>query len=345
MKIAIIGLGPAGILALALLPDAALKNVVVFEPAAIGGDLATKYAAVVANIPKSVIVAAFRGVPRWSSTPFPLLDVYADDACPPLGVVAKQLRLLITPLLGTVEFHSDKVVKILYNSAAASQQPPWSLRTQTNKLFEVQVVMNCTGAEPKSMNLPLPTIPLHVALMPALLAAHVSPYDSVVVFGTAHSGTLVLKNLRDAGVSSITAIYKSTTPFVYARDGASEGIKQESAAIADEIKAGTWGTATPALLSYNDFAAVYRAVHSSTAAVYACGFNKGDLQIEKDGVLTSYTHDGARFVDAPPGIYGFGIGFPSLYTGNDGKQYPDIGFGGFIDTIKPVLIAIPLLDA
>lgn len=69
MKFAIIGLGPAGIFALALLPDSALKDTILFEPSAIGGDLATKYAAVIANIPKSQIVAAFKSVPRWESTP------------------------------------------------------------------------------------------------------------------------------------------------------------------------------------------------------------------------------------------------------------------------------------
>ena len=335
MKIAIIGLGPAGIFALALMPDAVLKDVVVFEPAAIGGDLATKYAAVVANIPKSAIIAALRSVPRWESTVFPFLDSYADDVCPPLGVVAKQLRTLVTPLLREIVFQASKVIQITANSAN------YTIKTSTNQLFEVQKIIVCTGAEPRSMNLPLPTIPLHVALTPALLCAHVGSHDSVVVFGTAHSGTLVLKNLKEAGVHNITAVYKGTTPFVYARDGESEGIKQESAAIADEIKAGTWASQTPALLSYGDFATVYRAVHASTAVVYACGFNKGVLELQHtDGTTVQYAHDGSRFINGPPGVFGFGLGFPSLYTGNDGKQYPDIGFGGFIAAIKSELTAI-----
>ena len=331
MKIAILGLGPAGIFALALLPETVLKDVVVFEPAAIGGDLATKYAAVIANIPKSQIVAAFKKIPRFESAAFPFLDPYVNDACPPLGVVAKQLRQLVLPLLKQITFHATKVTCFEHKDSR------WILKTQMNELFEVQNIFVCTGAEPKAMNLPLPTIPLSIALTPALLSAHVNSEDKVVVFGTAHSGTLVLKNLKEAGVSKITAVYKGPTPFVYARDGASEGIKAESATIADSIKAGEWLSQTPNLIPFDDFAAVYRAVHSSSAAIYACGFERSCLTITKDGTEYLLKHNGAEFVDAPPGLYGFGIGFPSLYTGTDGKKYPDIGFAGFIDALLLVI--------
>ncbi len=331
MKIAILGLGPAGIFALALLPEQALKDAVVFEPAAIGGDLATKYAAVIANIPKSQIVAAFKKIPRYESTAFPFLDPYSDDACPPLGVVAKQLRQLALPLLKQTTFHASKVTHLEYKADI------WTLKTQTNELFEVQKVFVCTGAEPKAMNLPLPTIPLYVALTPALLSAHVNSEDNVVVFGTAHSGTLVLKNLKDACVSKVTAVHKGPTPFIYARDGVSEGIKAESATIADSIKAGEWTNQTPTFLSYDKFADVYRAVYSATAVIYACGFERSSVTITNNGVEQKVSHDGTGFVDAPPGLYGFGIGFPSLYTGSDGKKYPDIGFAGFIDALLPVI--------
>jgi len=36
-------------------------------------------------------------------------------------------------------------------------------------------------------------------------------------------------------------------------------------------------------------------------------------------------------------IWGFGIGFPSLYTAPNGVQYKDVGFGGFLEAIRKVI--------
>jgi hypothetical protein len=142
----------------------------------------------------------------------------------------------------------------------------------------------------------------------------------------------------------MTAVYKGATPFVYARDGHPEGIKQESAQIADEIRAGAWGAETPRILSYDDFAAMYRAVHESTAVIYACGFEKGAVTVSVDGESRVFHHDGTRFVDAPPGLYGFGLGFPSFYSAADGKMYTDVGFGPFVAAIKSAGLPLDAAD-
>jgi hypothetical protein len=326
---AVVGLGPAGIFTLACIPKQYLATTVVIESQAVGGTLAAHYGAVLANIPKSVILDALRKIPNWTS--FPLLEKYRGDECPLLADVCRQIRTLIVEDLTYVTFHTKRMTALQISPAG------WRI-TMEGDVLEAQKVFLCIGATPKTLDLPVPHIPLHVALNRPLLQQYVSPTDSIVVFGTSHSGTLILKHLKDIGCAKVTALYKGKIPFRFARDGDTEGIKQESATIADEILAGAWGSNTPQLVSCDDFATAYRAVAKATHVIYAVGFEKPAIRYKTIGgeerclKFRPATND---FEDVKH-LWGFGIGFPSMYTGTNGNQYPDVGFGGFIDAIKPV---------
>jgi len=189
---------------------------------------------------------------------------------------------------------------------------------------------------------PIQTIPLPTALNATQLSSLVSSDDSILVFGTSHSGTLVLKNLLNAGVKNITAIYKSDEPFYFARDGHSEGIKQESAAIADDILSGIYGECTPRLINYTDFASLYRTLHTATAIVYATGFETPKMSYYKNGLEKPLHWDcmTGTFKDTPGNVWGFGIAYPQMYKDAAGVCHPDIGFAGFIDAITRGLPAI-----
>jgi cation diffusion facilitator CzcD-associated flavoprotein CzcO len=338
-KIAIVGLGPAGIFTLALLPEELLPHIIVFESLAIGGALATDYGSVIANLTKSTILEAFRGIPRWTSDKFALLEKYEDNQCPLLNDVVRQLRELIAPDLLRVSFHNLRVNSYKLcesHESCESRGNFWELST-SNGVFETQKLILCTGATPKTLDLPKYTIPLSVALTPALLPNFISPLDRVLVFGTAHSGTLVLKNLHSAGISKLTAIYKGEKPFYYFRDGFSEGIKQESATIADDLAAKKWAT----LIRADDFAGTHRAILEATAVIYAIGFEPHNLHYLENNISKPF------FVgsSSAPNVYGFGIGYPGFYTGADGIQYPDVGFGGFINKIKAALPSMLTFDS
>ena len=324
---AVVGLGPAGIFTLACIPKHALATTIVIEPQAVGGTLASHYGAVVANIPKSTILDALRKIPNW--TAFPLLEHYREEECPLLADVCRQIRELIAEDLARVTFRTKRMTALQVSPAG------WRI-TLEGEVLEAQKVFLCVGATPKTLDLPVPHIPLHVALNAPLLKHYISPADTIVVFGTSHSGTLILKHLKTIGCVRVTALHKGNTPFRFARDGDTEGIKQESAAIADEILMGVWGPNTPRLVSCDDFSAAYRAVLQATHVIYAVGFEKPTMRYT--------TMDGEeRYLRFRPAtndfedvhnLWGFGIGFPSLYTGTHGNQYPDVGFGGFIDAIQ-----------
>jgi cation diffusion facilitator CzcD-associated flavoprotein CzcO len=334
-KIAIVGAGSAGLFALALLPRAWLPYVAVIESDAIGGDLATKYGAVVANITTAIIKTALRSIPRWSDAALPFLDAYADDACPLLADVVKTLRVLSAPDLRAARLIQRRAV-----SYTATADGAWGIGTDDGRLLEAQRLFLCVGAAPHTMDLGVPAIPLHIALTPSLLRNYLCGADDrVVVFGTAHSGTLALKNLRDAGLSSLTAIYRGAVPFRYARDGDPEGIKQESAVVADSIVADRWAN----LVSLGDFGAAYRAVADATAVVVATGFMRPPIAYtDAAGVQRAFEcEEGPAFKDAPPNVWGFGIAFPTKYTAPNGARYPDVGFAPFIAAIKGVIAGFP----
>lgn len=334
---AILGLGPAGLIALAHLPDDALRTTIAFEPACIGGDLAALYGTIRANIPKSVIRKALQSIPRWAEARLTHLDAYGDDECPRLSDAVKQIRVLAADLLRQIELHSVRVDGLEQRSDGG-----WRLHTcggGAGAHYDTKKLLLCTGARPKSLDLPIPAIPLSIALNAASLADYVVPAtDRVVVFGTAHSGTLVLKHLHDVGVREVTAVYKGDRPFRYFRDGDSEGIKQESERIADEIVGRAWGDATPRLVQLDAMGDVYRALHRATYVIYALGFETPCWKYKVADGTEKILHyrEGTSTFDVP-NIWGFGMGYPTRYTAPNGMQYADIGFGPFADAVRAVL--------
>lgn len=328
---AIIGFGPAGIFALASLPEHLLQNTLILEDNTVGGDLATVYSGIKANITKKDIVTAFRKIPRWSENNAKLtfLLPYEDNECPFLSDVSKQIREWIIPDVKKAQFHKTRMNMLIETN------DHWKIQTD-HELFEAKKVIVCTGSKPKTLNLPKISVPLQVALSVNQLRSFVSPSDRIVVFGCAHSGTLILKNLKELGCSSVTAIYKGKAPFQYARDRVNGGIKQESAKIADEIVANAWNEYTPTLLSLEDFPAVYRVISNADIVIYSIGFESNTVTYTtKSGLLQQLEHNPTdlRFLNVV-NVWGFGSAFPRH------NPYPDIGFNGFIDAIQTALPSI-----
>lgn len=342
-SIAIIGLGPAGCICLASLPHTIFTDwsVYAFESGCIGGDLSRLYGSVVANLTRAEMESAFRKVPAWSSiTEFPHLTKYSLEQCPLLSDVCKQLRESVAPCLTKISLRMCKVKSIQQQGSGG-----WIIRS-TNDTLEVDKVILCTGADPIQFDLPKSTIPLDVALSRAALAAFLPSSASVVVYGTSHSGTLILRNLKDCGIRSVTAIYKGHRPFRWFRDGDTEGLKQESAVIADEITKAAWGPLTPTLIALDRTDAVIRHTMNAEYIVYAIGFQTrcpklldvsgADLNCDVYDRTTGAIGGSAGFLN----LWGFGIGYPSQYITNTGTPASDIGLGGFADHIQANISSI-----
>lgn len=329
-EITVIGLGPAGCLFLACLPPEKLNSsVVAIDRGCIGGDLARLYGNVVANLTRTEIETAFQKVPAWSSLQeFPYFTKYAATECPLLSDVCLQLRECMQPILAKITVRFAEV------EGLRKEEDGWSICLRKETL-QTQKVILCTGATPTQLDLPKSIIPLEIALSNDDLAHFIHPSHHIVVFGSSHSGTLVMRNLKNSGCKRITCLYKDTVPFRWARDGDTEGLKQESAIIADEITAGSWCDATPQLIPVQQTGAMLRALLSADYVVYAMGFEARYPSV--DGALLSHNSETAALA---PGMWGFGIGFPSFYKTPGGTIAPDVGFGQFAGHILSCMSAI-----
>ena len=314
-QLAIVGLGPAGIFTLASLPEDMLPETLVLERSCIGGDLSSQYGGVIANITKGNFMNIFKMIPKWANQSFSELDAYQINDAPKLADICKILRRLAKPDIQKAHLHTTALSNLVQTTDG------WNLVTP-KETYQAKQVILCLGATPKTMDLPLPSIPLPIALSQDQLTHVVAPTDTIVVFGTSHSGTLILNNLKQLGCQNVYAIYRGKTPV-------QEGLKLAAADIAHDIQNNVWGQLTPTFINYDDFSKIYRVLSKANAVIYAIGFEPRTFTYtNKTGTCVPLTNETV-------GVYGFGIGRPRPTHASDG-----IGFEEFIKAIQAELPGI-----
>jgi hypothetical protein len=322
----IVGAGATGLLLFLFLAEKGidLQNIIIVDPFFDGGDLRRKWGQVISNTPWSktyeAVKTAFpsRIMPQWAST-IPL------DKTTHLSQVIELIHELARPLI--INSMQGIVKKANYDTK-------WSVEIQQeSKIINIEStnIYFTTGSEQKSLGLSIPSIPIEVALDISRLRQYVKETDKVVLFGTAHSGTLILKNLADIGVNT-TAIYRTSKPFLYARDGEYDGIKADAVEYADNIIKGDYSTIK--LVATSDLSTIIRETRSAKWAIYAIGFEpRSSIDITVNGTvksIISYSPLTGGIIDCP-NAWGFGIAYPSQAP--DGKHF-DVGISSFIKHIS-----------
>lgn len=322
----IIGAGATGLLLLLFLAEKGidLQNIIIVDPFFDGGDLRRKWGQVISNTPWSktyeAVKTAFpsRIMPTWASN-IPL------DKTTPLSQIIELIHELARPLF---------VNSIQGTVKKANYDMNWSIQIQQeSKTIDIEStnIYFTTGSEQKSLGLSIPSIPIEIALDVSRLRQYVKETDKVILFGTAHSGTLILKNLADIGVNTI-AIYRTSTPFLYARDGEYDGIKADAAEYADSMIEGKYPTIK--LISTSNLSTIIRETRSAKWAIYAIGFeSRSSIDVTVNGTvksILSYSPLTGKIIDCP-NAWGFGIAYPSQAP--DGKHF-DVGISSFIKHIS-----------
>jgi hypothetical protein len=327
-KYAIVGFGIAGqLLALELLKRVSPKDTIIFDKDFLGGALATEYATVISNTPWFKTKTALQQYPEFSAEAIQDGDSkYPETVCMPIGDIAKYCLSTATKAVRAVDKLTSEV-----ESISMLDESVYELKHTFGKSL-AQTVFLCTGAKEKILDFELPRIPLSIALDKASISRFVEiGKDHVVVFGTAHSGTIVLDNLNDLNIQT-TAIYHGAEPFRYARDGAYDGIKEGSEKIADAIRLGRHSNLT--LVSLSDISTVYKHLKKATKAIYCTGFDK----LVPGHVDHNYDAQTAA-VGTTPRVYGYGIAYPGKSV-VDGKEYVDVSVLSFQEQIQRTLPAI-----
>jgi hypothetical protein len=321
-RICIVGAGAAALILLYNLEKNNVdpKSITIVDPTHNGGDMTNKWFHVRSNTTWQQI---FETIPSRSSFAKPWGDLDPREPVE-LCYVINYLRDITKSYMSQTFLRTDRVV------SASQENNRWKLTLHQGKQpLWADVVFFCQGSEPKSLDLPFPSIPLEVALNSRQLSDHVKPNDHVLVFGTAHSGPLVVKNLVDLG-ATVTNFYATDQPFYMERDGHYDGIKQDAAILAENILQGGYPNVT--LASVHDMSSLIRASRTADACVYACGFEPRSIQ----GEWRTYNGETGR-IDGTHTAWGFGIAYPNraangvnwdvsvpAFQAHIQKQMPDI---------------------
>jgi hypothetical protein len=339
--ICIIGAGVSGLLLVLLLAETSieLNSVTIVDPYFDGGDLMRKWANVMSNTPWSVTLTNIEKylpsvkIPKWA------LELPSDKPTP-VSTIVKLIRECAKPVLEKVNRVHGMVESANWNSSKSG----WSIvirKEQTIATVESKSICFTYGSKPKELDISVPCIPLEVALDPKRLSLYVDSNQKVVVFGTRHSGVYVLKNLIDASVKSIIGVYNGSTPFVWARDGAYDGIKLEAALIADEIIESKHPEVQ--LCPMSSFSTILREVRTADWVVYAIGFepcHNIKVSIDDAPIIQNFEYDSTGKLLHCPCAWGFGIAYPSQAP--DGIHW-DVGVSSFLEHIHrqiPSIISI-----
>ena len=259
--ICIVGAGVAGLLLLhffeynGILPD----KITIIDPYFDGGALFRDWGFVNSNT-------------KWEKT-LQAISLLHPQAIPKESEILNET----TPLYKISKFLSKSIEDYLkktniicgFVKKAYLRDGKWYIELQSGKAVVSKTVFFCTGAKQKTLDLPIPTLPLSKALYLPSLTSIVEKKHTVLVFGTMHSGCLVIQNLNSIGCT-IKAIYKGDKPFLFARDGEYDGIKEDAEGVADAIQKGDFKTTE--LIQLSDFQKVGAAIRRADWCIYCMGF-------------------------------------------------------------------------
>ena len=313
MKACIIGAGVTGLSLLLLLTHKGIdpSEITVIDPQFRCGDLGEKWGAIQSNTPWSKTIGALNELLGRQLT--------GSQATTRLSEIA-DLFISLTAAIPVNRIRGF-VKGVIYSNKE------WHITYHTNgeHIMRSKALVACQGSNQRILNLPIPSIPIECAL-DARIAQYISPGDNVLVFGTSHSGTLIIKNLHDVS-ASVTAVYRSATPFIWDRDGAYDGIKEEAAAIADQIVSGS----IPITLIHSSNSLI-QAKSIAKWVIYAIGFDRRHIP----GLVDEY--DG-RTGTIGTSAWGFGIAYPNAAP--DGVHW-DVSVAAFLNHMNaqmPVILA------
>jgi thioredoxin reductase len=317
--ITIIGCGITGMLVLAILQQHSidLSKVCIIDPYFDGGNLLRSYGSVISNTPLSKTVNALKLIDSNYTVPEKFTN-FELTSTTPLWVLTHLIKTIVNPILKKIDTVQSNVQSIDYTTH-------YKIQTDVSQV-ESKIIILCQGAEPKMLHCDIPIIPLTSALNEQILKNYLSPNNKVLVFGTSHSGCIILENLHKLNIETI-AVHKSKAPFLFARDGEYDGIKEEAERIAHEILENKYNNLT--LLHINEIDKIIKASKQADYVVYCIGFETTNT-IKANFDITKYDSTNGRIKDVEK-AYGFGIAYPSAAP--DGIHV-DVGIISFVEHIQ-----------
>ena len=332
MKIAIVGCGVAGTLAcleciyLGMDPT----DIVLIDPYFDGGSLGRKWGCIQSNTTWGQIEESLHKYPSAQSSLEYYKTKYTDDQTCCLTDLSLLLVESLRPFFPKCEIYCEECLSL------HKTENGWMLKLESKEL-SVDIVFLCQGGKQKRMDYGKPILSLEIAFDKKKLEKYLTSKDEVILFGLAHSGTLILKNLLEIGCR-INAVYKGKEPFLFARDNQYDGIKQESAEIADMLR-----MTKPQTITYirsTSIQGLVKAIQRSNWIFNATGFEAETIPIySTDNQLISAFQYSPESAEICQNLYGFGLAYPGVTT-VEGVTYKDVSIPSFVQQICRTLPAI-----
>jgi hypothetical protein len=329
MSICIVGGGVAGTLVCLELIRKGVEpsRITIIDPFFDGGAVIRDWGAIFSNTSWKQISEPMNEYPTAQPKIQELSKKYEPEFCVQLQDLGWLLNESIRPYFQDLNLIVDTCTKV------QEVEEGWEVQTATTKAVYKTIIL-CQGGRQKPLDFGKPSIPLQIALNPQQLARYIRPNQSVAVFGLAHSGTLICKHLLDLG-AKVYGIHKSKQPFFYDRDGEYDGIKQESAEIADKLL-----QESPQrfeFVIYEDTRKVVKTLGKVHWIIAAIGFEGSPIQIfRKDGSIHPWESYSPETAEVAPSLYGFGLAYPGVTTINN-RVYKDVSIPSFLQQIKRCL--------
>lgn len=331
---AVVGAGPAGILAVGRLLDAGVlpETIAWLDPEFSVGDFGKYWFAVPSNTRVALFDKFLKSTASFEYAHCPKELTFAhlneSDTCL-LAEMVKPLQWVTNKLCERV-IHQKCTVRSLQQFNGG-----WQLTTTLNTIFSNNIIL-AIGSLPKTLHYDAQSneIALNVALNPDLLKETVKPNEHVVVFGSSHSGVLVIKNCLEAGCR-VTNFYRSPLRYaLYQSDHIiydNTGLKGSAARWAKEnLQGQVVANLTRHCLLDNS---VEEALQLCDHVVYATGFAPRYLLSHDIDCRKYDAHTGI----IAPGLFGLGIAYPELVIDRYGISESSIGLFKFSNYLTKVL--------
>ena len=330
IPITLIGFGIAGQLLLSYILDMVPGyKVKIIDPDFLGGDLIREYSGIHSNTMIGQKLDSLARLPNnWSETISSLKARGTLEDTVLLADLITDLRKSSGRNAANCHCIYDKVSSATWNEEAKR----WLLHLESGTEHSTTLICFCGGMAPRQVDYGIPTIPLSIALDTLRLARMIQKGQHILVVGSAHSATLVLKHLNTIPDITVSCIYRGSKPFKYARDNEYAGIKKESAEIADSIENGEY--ANLEFIKSDDLAAISKATRKADWIIQASGFipRFPAINIGNKSVIPTWDAVSGLAKELPQ-AQAFGACVPGTTTINE-KVYPDISLGSFVEQME-----------
>lgn len=328
---AVIGAGPAGIIAVGKLLDAgiAADKIVWIDPEFTVGDIGKKWYDVHSNTKVKSLLEVLTGYRsfNYSAAPDFLLNKLQPEQTCQLSLVAQPLQWISNHLTQKVTTITDSVNTLsLYNKK-------WHINLNHATVTAKQVVL-ATGSHPKKLSYPIEEIPLETVLNREKLSKEKLAGETIAVFGASHSAIIALENLLNCHPEKVINIYKYPIKYAVEFDNFTlfdnTGLKGNAA---EWAKTHIDGTVPDNLerIHFDDQQLEHK-LQSCSRVVYAIGF-KHTRSFTILPYPTALNHNDKNGIIAP-GLFGLGVAYPNKVQDPLGNIEYDVGIKKFMKHIN-----------